>query len=82
MIENTTISIEIDGHTDPIGDSAYNQALSVDRAKSVVQFLQEKGISLSRLYYRGWGARKAIAPNTTEEGRRQNRRTEIIIRHE
>lgn len=79
MNQYPTIKIEISGHTDDVGDEDYNQKLSVDRAKAVVDYLISKGISSARLSYVGYGFTRPIAPNDTEEGRRLNRRSEFKI---
>ncbi len=77
--ENPEVRIEISGHTDNTGNDAGNQRLSESRAKAVFDFLVGKNIDVSRLKYVGYGASKPIAPNDTEDGRAQNRRTEIKI---
>lgn len=77
--ENPTLHIQVVGHTDNIGRDAYNKYLSRKRAKAVVQFLLENGISVGRLRYHGEGEAKPIATNATEEGRFQNRRVEFLI---
>jgi len=77
--KNPTIRIEIAGHTDNIGDEALNQKLSEERAKNVVTFLTTYGIASTRLVAKGYGSSQPVAPNTTEEGRQQNRRTEVKI---
>ncbi len=74
-----SLKIEISGHTDNIGSAQYNKTLSERRAKSVVDYLIENGISPNRLTYKGYGFDMPIAPNDTEEGRQQNRRTEFKI---
>lgn len=74
-----SLRIEIRGHTDNIGSNSYNKSLSVKRAASVYEYLLEKGIDKSRMKYRGFGNKVPIADNETEEGRRLNRRVEIII---
>jgi outer membrane protein OmpA-like peptidoglycan-associated protein len=53
--------------------------LSQNRAKSVYDYLIKKGIDKTRLTYKGYGDTKPIADNKTEEGKQQNRRTEITI---
>jgi outer membrane protein OmpA-like peptidoglycan-associated protein len=73
------LNIEISGHTDNIGSAAYNKTLSEDRAKAVVNYLTKKGISADRLTYKGYGFDQPVAPNNTEEGRQQNRRTEFKV---
>lgn len=76
-IQFNTITIE--GHTDDIGDEAYNMNLSQKRSQSVANYLISKGIAKSKIQTVGYGAKKPIAPNTTEENRQQNRRVEISI---
>jgi len=76
---NPGMKIEIRGHTDNVGDDAANQLLSENRAKSVFSYLKEKGIPASRISYTGFGEKQPIASNDTEEGRKQNRRTEFVI---
>ena len=76
---NPTLKIQINGHTDNQGSSSSNQVLSENRAKSVMTYLIEKGISKDRLSFVGYGDIKPIAENTTEEGRAKNRRTTFTI---
>ncbi|TNE62695.1 MAG: OmpA family protein [Bacteroidetes bacterium] len=77
--ENPDMRIRIVGHTDNIGSDNYNKYLSRKRAKSVVLFLMENGISAGRLQYYGEGESRPVASNLTEEGRFLNRRVEITI---
>ncbi|GAA4737923.1 OmpA family protein [Flavisolibacter ginsenosidimutans] len=77
--ENPTVKIQIEGHTDNVGSAADNQKLSETRARSVVNYLIEKGIRPERLVAKGFGATKPIADNKTEEGRAMNRRTELKV---
>jgi outer membrane protein OmpA-like peptidoglycan-associated protein len=72
----------IEGHTDSVGNSAYNQGLSQRRAKSVSNYLTEQGIAWQRLSASGMGMDRPIASNDTAAGRQQNRRVEIIIETE
>jgi outer membrane protein OmpA-like peptidoglycan-associated protein len=65
------------GHTDSVGDEAYNQKLSERRAQAVVDFLYAQGVSPGRITAIGMGETKPIADNATEEGRAQNRRVTI-----
>jgi outer membrane protein OmpA-like peptidoglycan-associated protein len=71
--------IEIGGHTDSHGSLAYNTTLSDNRAKSVVEYLIEKGIAADRLEYKGYAFTQPIATNDTDEGRQQNRRVEFKV---
>lgn len=66
------------GHTDDTGDSLSNQRLSEKRARAVAALFKSKGIPASRIYYRGAGDIDPVADNHTEEGRKANRRVEII----
>lgn len=79
LLKNPTVKVEISGHTDSRGSAAYNQTLSLNRARSVVEYLTKNGISPSRLTARGYGDTQPIASNDTEEGRQLNRRTELKI---
>ncbi|MBI5219725.1 MAG: PD40 domain-containing protein [Bacteroidia bacterium] len=79
MQSNALVKIEISGHTDNIGTKAYNQKLSENRSKSVYIYLIEHGIPKDRLSYKGYDFSIPVAPNDTEEGRAQNRRTEFKI---
>ena len=76
---NPLIHIEIRGHTDNVGTMEYNQTLSENRARSVVDYLIEKGIDSNRLVYKGFGMSQPLDNNETEEGRANNRRTELKI---
>lgn len=80
--EKPTMTIEIAGHTDNVGNPQDNQVLSEERAKSVKQYLVTKGISATRLTSKGYGDTQPIADNGSEEGRKQNRRTEVRITKE
>ncbi len=73
------LKIQINGHTDNIGNETTNQTLSTARAKAVADYLQGLKISPSRISYRGFGKSKPIDSNETEQGRRNNRRTEFEI---
>lgn len=79
MNENPTMKIELIGHTDNQGQKQYNQTLSENRAKSVVNYLISKGINKARLTFKGKGDQEPLGPNTTEEGMALNRRTELKI---
>ena len=76
---NTSLKIEISGHTDNVGNDQLNQTLSENRARAVYQYLVENKIDPARLQYKGYGKTQPIATNDTDEGRSQNRRTEFKI---
>jgi len=77
--KNPTLRIEIGGHTDHTGSEEWNLRLSEQRAASVRDYLVKRGIAPERLTSRGYGMSQPIAPNNTEQGRAQNRRTSIRI---
>jgi len=76
---NPTLHVEISGHTDNVGNDQANQILSENRAKAVFAYLINNKIDPQRLVYKGYGKTQPIAPNTTEEDRSKNRRTEFKI---
>ena len=71
--------VVVGGYTDNVGDAKANLRLSKARAHSVVVWLEKHGVSKSRLIAKGYGEIKPIAPNTTEAGRRKNRRIEFTV---
>ena len=79
MQSNPKVKVEISGHTDNTGSEASNKTLSENRAKSVADYLQSKGIATARLQYKGYGSTRPVATNDTDEGRALNRRTEAKI---
>ena len=73
-------NITIEGHTDSVGDAAYNQKLSQRRADSVSRYLSTKlGVDAKRLNAKGFGESKPIADNKVASGRLQNRRVEAAV---
>ncbi|MCO5287153.1 MAG: OmpA family protein [Chitinophagaceae bacterium] len=79
MNENPTLRIQIIGFTDNVGSEKDNLKLSNDRALSVVNYLITHGVKAERLSHLGKGASNPVADNNTEEGRAQNRRTEMKV---
>ncbi len=79
MSQTPDIIVEISSHTDSVGSSEYNQLLSQRRADAVVKYLTEKGIDSDRLIAKGYGEKRPIVSNKTEEGRALNRRTEFSV---
>ena len=71
--------IVIQGHTDNVGESEYNQTLSENRAKAVADYISPK-LQSNNISYSGYGDKNPISPNDTAEGRRRNRRVDIIIK--
>jgi outer membrane protein OmpA-like peptidoglycan-associated protein len=76
MTHKKSVRIEIAGHTDNVGNKKTNKALSQKRADAVRDYLVSKGIDGARVKAVGYGDAKPVAPNTTPEGRQQNRRIE------
>ena len=74
-----TIVIELSGHTDNVGSNSANLKLSKDRVESVKKYLESKGVDAKRMKTKGYGEKKPLAPNSTEEGRQKNRRVEFKI---
>lgn len=79
LIRNPALIVEISGHTDNTGKENYNIKLSTQRAAVVAEFLVDNGVNIDRVSPLGFGSSKPIAPNTTEEGRKKNRRVELLI---
>ncbi len=77
--DNPNLKIELEGHTDNVGQEKDNLLLSTNRAKAVVGYLLSKGINTQRLTYKGFGSSKPVANNATEAGKALNRRTELSI---
>ena len=67
------------GHTDSVGNDAYNQKLSVARSEAVKGYLVSKGVEKNRVYTEGKGEKQPVADNKTTEGRAKNRRVEIEV---
>ncbi len=79
LTSNSSVSIEISGHTDSQGSDSYNQNLSQGRSQSVVNYLIGQGIDISRLQAQGYGESKPIDSNETDAGRANNRRVEFTV---
>ncbi len=74
-----SIKIEISGHTDNVGSLEYNQTLSENRARAVVEYLINSSVANERITCKGYGFSDPVVSNDTEEGKAQNRRTELKI---
>ncbi len=77
--ENSSLHVDINGHTDNVGDHQSNVMLSDNRARTVYEYLVSKGIKQARLAYKGFGETKPVASNEQEEGRAKNRRTVFVV---
>ena len=73
------LHLEVEGHTDSVGGDDYNQTLSERRARAVRDYLVQQGISDNSIVARGLGKAGPVATNETAEGRRQNRRVELVL---
>jgi outer membrane protein OmpA-like peptidoglycan-associated protein len=71
--------LRIEGHASGEGDPHHNQILSEQRARAVLAYLSAHGVPAAELSSAGYGADRPIADNTTEQGREQNRRVELLI---
>jgi outer membrane protein OmpA-like peptidoglycan-associated protein len=78
--ENPTMKIQINGHTDNVGNPETNQNLSLNRATSVMNYVIKNGIEAIRLTAKGFGESQPIDTNETAEGRKNNRRTEFLVK--
>ncbi len=76
---NPKKQLMIHGFTDNVGDDKSNLTLSQHRANAVKKYLENKNISSNRMIAQGYGENNPIADNSTEAGRKQNRRTEIVF---
>ena len=75
--KNPYLKVRLEGHTDDVGNTAYNQGLSERRASSVQKYLEGKDIESSRLKSMGYGETRPAYPNATRAGRANNRRVEL-----
>ena len=73
------LRIQINGHTDDVGDADRNLALSEQRAKAVAAYLEELGVSADRMQYKGYGETQPRVANDSATNRALNRRTEFEI---
>ena len=79
MSQNSTLKIEIAGHTDSDGSEEFNQTLSEGRAQSAVNYIIEKGVDQNRLVAKGYGETQPLFENDTEENKANNRRVELKV---
>lgn len=79
MKKYSSMQIEISGHTDDVGEAAYNLTLSKNRAASVMRYLTGKGIQEQRIKAQGYGEETPLVPNTDADSRQTNRRVEFTV---
>lgn len=78
LLEDESINLEIEGHTDDVGSDKGNLKLSIKRANSVLKYLISKGVNPNRLKANGYGESRPLLANITKENRAINRRVELI----
>ena len=79
LTDNPKLKVEVQGHTDSVGNDDFNLKLSQSRAESVKKYLVGKGVTEDRMEPKGYGKTVPIADNRTAVGRGQNRRVEFVI---
>lgn len=79
MSEYDQLRIEIQAHTDNMGEASYNLSLSEKRANSVRDYLIAQGVAANRMEVKGYGETQPIADNSTRDGRAKNRRVELKV---
>jgi len=73
------LNVEVDGHTDNVGNARSNQTLSENRATSVSEYLVKQGVLASSLSSKGFGDTQPVTSNANATGRQQNRRVELVV---
>ena len=79
LVQYPNANFVVEGHTDSIGSTAFNQKLSEQRAAVIVDFLTSNGVDASRLSSVGFGETSPVSSNDTKEGMAQNRRVEVKL---
>jgi outer membrane protein OmpA-like peptidoglycan-associated protein len=79
LLSHRGLKLQVEGHTDSVGSTEYNQHLSENRAGSVRTYLVEQGIAPNNVGTAGFGETMPVASNDTAAGRQQNRRVELIV---
>ncbi len=79
ILAHPDLSLQIEGHTDSVGDESYNQKLSEKRAAAVSDFLLSQGVKPGAISSKGLGESAPVASNDNAAGRQQNRRVELVV---
>jgi outer membrane protein OmpA-like peptidoglycan-associated protein len=79
LSENPGMTLDVDGHTDNVGNDDKNMVLSQNRADAVKKYLVSKGVAAERITATGHGETMPVADNKTAVGRQQNRRSELLL---
>jgi outer membrane protein OmpA-like peptidoglycan-associated protein len=82
LLAYPSLKIQVEGHTDSVGEDDYNQRLSEQRAQSVRGYLVDQMVAADSVTAFGFGKAKPVATNDTPEGRQQNRRVERVVNGE
>lgn len=80
IVANPGLALEVQGHTDAVGQDGYNQKLSEARAQSVMAWLTAKGVPPAQLGAKGYGKSQPVASNDSDDGRARNRRVDLACR--
>jgi outer membrane protein OmpA-like peptidoglycan-associated protein len=73
------LRLDVEGHTDSVGEDDYNQKLSENRGSAVRDYLTQQGMASSSVTSKGFGENQPVSTNDTAMGRQQNRRVELVI---
>lgn len=79
LLKEKNYNLKLDGHTDNVGSQESNVKLSKDRADAVKSYLVSKGVNAARIETTGYGFKRPLVSNETEQGRQQNRRVEFTL---
>ena len=79
LTRKTDKKVSVEGHTDSDGSAALNDALSKARAQAIADALRARGVQADRLSTVGYSFNRPVASNATEDGKRLNRRVELIV---
>jgi outer membrane protein OmpA-like peptidoglycan-associated protein len=79
LLAYPNLKLQVEGYTDNIGSDDYNQKLSEERADGVRDYLVSQSVSDSNVSAQGFGKSDPIADNSTDRGRAQNRRVELVV---
>jgi outer membrane protein OmpA-like peptidoglycan-associated protein len=79
LLSHPDLKLQIEGHTDSVGDADFNQRLSQNRADAVRTYLLAQGIAAPSVTTAGFGETQPVASNETPAGRQQNRRVELVV---
>lgn len=79
MKSNSGVIIEIGGHTNTVPSHEYCDRLSTERAKSVFEYIVERGVVAERIKYKGYGKREPLTESTSRAGKQKNQRVEVTI---